>query len=577
MNAQKQTLWMILAGLIASSGMVWAATGSWNVDSDGNWNVDGNWSGATFPDGTAQQATLGGTITADRVITLGQDITIRNLVVNDNNRYTITGGNTLTLNRAGTQFTQSGTGGVTVDVDVILGNSGTWNGAGTGTSIFNGVISDGGGGFQITKGGASTLILNGNNTFGGGMVLNAGVVEFGDDNAAGTGTIDLSGSTVQAGGGARTIGNAITVSGNTTIAGSEDLTFSGDMTLGAGRTFTIDNTADTTFSGDISGAARLTKDGNGLLVLSGDNSYSGDLRILAGPVDFGHDNAAGTGDLLINGVTTIRAVGGARTLGNVVDINSDFTIGGSNDLTLSGDIAMANAVRTITVDNTGATTFSGVITGGGAGGLTKEGAGTLTLSGAAANTFSGATVINDGTLELNKTGALGSTASVAVNSGGTLLFSGASTDRVNNSAGVTLGGGTLTAPDVTETMGVLTLTGSSVINLGTDGGNDDLTFSNLVDSGGAVVINNWAGTQFSSGTDDRIFLTGATVGTIFGDVQFTGFAQGAIVLSTGELVPIPEPGTVVAGLILVGLVGLTWLRSRADLLERVLVRIRRKP
>jgi autotransporter-associated beta strand protein len=213
------------------------------------------------------------------------------------------------------------------------------------------------------------------------------------------------------------------------------------------------------------------------------------------------------------------------------------------------------ATRTITVDNTAATTFSGVISGGGD--IVKAGSGSLTLSGSAANTFSGTTTINAGTLELAKTGALGSTSSVTVNSGGTLLFTGASTDRISNTAGITLAGGALTAQNVTETMGALTLTGASVINLGTDGTTQDLTFASLTDSGGSLVIYNWSGSQFSSGTDDRIFATGTAPGTIFGDVLFNGFAQGAIVLASGEVVPIPEPSSVIAGALLAALFFIT--------------------
>lgn len=103
-------------------------------------------------------------------------------------------------------------------------------------------------------------------------------------------------------------------------------------------------------------------------------------------------------------------------------------------------------------------------------------------------------------------------------------------------------------------MGVLTLTAASTINLGTDGGNDDLTFSNLSDSGGSVVIYNWSGQAYTSGTDDRIFATGAAVGTIFGDITFNGFNPGAIVLASHEIVPIPEPTTIFAGVMIALLV-----------------------
>lgn len=535
-----------------------AATGTWNVDSNGNWNVNGNWSALPFPNAVGDTATLGNIITADRTITLGQNINLRALTVNDNNRYTISGANTLTLNRAGTQFTQSGAGGVTIDSDVVIANSGTWTGAGTGTAIFNGVVSDGGSGFQITKNSTFTLILNGNNTFSGGIIANAGTIEFGDDNAAGTGTLDLSGGTVQSGAGGHTLGNAVTISASSTIGGADDLTFSGNAAMTGNRTLTVDNTGNTTFSGVISGAGdRLTKAGSGTLILNGNNTYSGGLTINAGTVEFGDNGAAGTGTLTLAAGSTIQSGGASHSLSNAVTVSGNFSIGGSNDLTLSGNMALGGAVRTITVDNTGATSFTGIISG--TGGITKDGTGTLTLNGSANNTFSGATAVSGGTLELAAAGALNATSSVTINSGGTLLLSGTSTTRIRDAAGITLAGGTLTAQDVTETMGALTMTAASTINLGTDGGNDDLTFASLTDSGGSMVIYNWSGKQYSSGSDDRIFLTGTAAGTIFGDVTFNGFNAGAIVLASHELVPIPEPGTVIGGALIIALVGVSVL------------------
>jgi len=824
-----------------------AASGTWNLDSNGNWNVNGNWTASPFPNATTDNATLGGIITANRTITLGQNIDIRAITFNSTHSYDVTG-NQLTLHLAGTALTQSGSGSDQIDSAVVLANNMTFGGAGSGNVTINGVISQSGGARILTKSGTGTytLILNGNNTFSGGFRAYRGTVQFGNNGAAGTGTLTISDGThvptLQAGSSGINLSNAVLVNNDFNIAGSNDFTLSGNIDLnGFTPIITVSNTGNTTFSGTvgvsvgsglwkdgtgkliltgannydsgttvnagvlniqnasalgtvgagttvISGAAleiqsgitvstepltlngtgissngalrnisgnntwsntvtlgsnssigtdagtltisnviddgaggfSLTKVGSGTLALNANNTFSGGLTVSAGTVQFGNAGGAGTGTLTINAGTI--QTGSALTVANAVTVGGDFTVGGSNNLTLSGAMALGTAVRTVTVANTGATTFSGVISGGvgngftkagsgtltfsgagantysgvttvndgtlvlnksagvnaiagnltigdgvgaansaivqlsaanqiintsavtistdgkldlnnnsntigsltttggnvttgtgtltlggnvtgnassqiatisgnlalgaatrtftiasgttgstdmqvsavisGLGGLTKAGAGQLTLNGSANNTFTGATTINAGTLELSATGALNSTSGITINTGGTLLLSGASTDRIGNAVPVTLAGGTLTSQDRTETMGALTMTAASVINLGTDGTNQDLTFASLTDNGGAVVINNWSGKQFSSGSDDRIFLTGTAPGTIFGDVSFTGYNQGGIVLASHELVPIPEPGTVISGILLSGLVAFYFLRRR---------------
>lgn len=544
--------------IIAQASLLRADDGDWNSTTGGNWNVDTNWTGAAFPNATGDTATLGNAISADSTITLGQDITIRNLVVDDDNRYTVSGANTLILNRNGTTFTQSGAGGVTINSNVQIIEDTTWNGDGAGTAIFNGVVSEDGSSNEINKRGSYTLILNGNNTFSGGLLANAGVIEFGNNGAAGTGTLNLSGGTVQAGGGARSLNNAITISAASTIGGANDLTFSGAATLTGNRTLTVDNTGATTFSGVISGAGdRLTKDGAGLLILSGNNTYSDGLRLNAGTVEFGHDGANGTGTLTLN-AGTIRAGGGARSIDEAVTVGGDFTVGGANNLTLSGAMALGASNRTVTVDNTGNTTFSGVVSG--SGGLVKAGNGVLILSSASANTFTGATTVSGGTLNVATSGALGGTSSVTIGSGGTLLLSGASTTRINDVAGITLDGGTLDQNGGTETMGVLTMLADSTISLG---GSGALTFANTAWSGSGLTITGWTGLNYGPSTAGKIFFSSSMSNQILSGITFSGFQSGAYVLSTGEVVPVPEPAPLIAGLLVVGMFGLRmWISGR---------------
>src|SRR5205807_5274247 len=129
--------------------------------------------------------------------------------------------------------------------------------------------------------------------------------------------------------------------------------------------------------------------------------------------------------------------------------------------------------------------------------LVKSGAGTLVLTGV--NTFSGTTTINAGTLMAANTSgsALGSTSSITLNSGGTLLL-GAS-NQINDSATMTLAGGTFSTGSYSEGtasavgIGALTLTASgSHIDFGT-GTVGVLSFASLSTNSNTLIIDNWTG------------------------------------------------------------------------------------
>jgi autotransporter-associated beta strand protein len=245
-------------------------------------------------------------------------------------------------------------------------------------------------------------------------------------------------------------------------------------------------------------------------------------------------------------------------------------------LTLTGTNAGNNTLAAVIGDNSGATS------------LTKNGIGTWVLS--AADTYTGATTINAGTLSLDNNNAttarLASTSGITVNSGGTLLVvqSGAtaSTDRINNSATMTLNGGTFKTGGLSEGstgsagvgLGALTLQANSFIDLGS-GSTSILHFadSHLVTwtAGLTLEIDNWSGSVTGGGTEQLLVgidSTGLTAAQI-AEVIFRnpgGLAAGdytAMILSTGELVPVPEPATwLAAGLTLCAL-ALTRLRKRS--------------
>lgn len=256
-------------------------------------------------------------------------------------------------------------------------------------------------------------------------------------------------------------------------------TISAPFTLSSNSTVTVSNLTDTlTVSGVIgnTGFGTLTKGGDGTLLLSGANTFSGAATVNAGTIKLGNGAALGTtagntavnagGTVDLNGQTSAEPMtlagtgetgtgalintGGAATLSGGVTLTGATTVGsiGTGATTLSGAVGLG--ANTLTVDGGQATTLSGVISG--AGGLVKQGAGTLTLSNTG-NSFTGPINVNAGTLAVSGTNnagtggkavtiSNGSTFSVTGNfdpgSGTVGLFTGTGGAIFNVNSGVTL-------------------------------------------------------------------------------------------------------------------------------------------
>ena len=191
---------------------------------------------------------------------------------------------------------------------------------------------------------------------------------------------NLAGYTLSAGSaGTLTFNNGGNSAQLTVTSGSHAI--SAPVTLAGNLTATLAAGAALEISGNINetgGSQSLTMNGQGTLLLSGSNTYSGATAVSAGTLELG------------NGVNDAS-------------------------LTTSGINVTANGSLVFCVSSSQTASYSI----GGGGSLTQLGNGTLSLSGS--NTYSGGTTITGGTLEILNAGALADGALI-IGAGGTVDF-----------------------------------------------------------------------------------------------------------------------------------------------------------
>jgi len=413
---------------------------------------------------------------------------------------------------------------------ITLG-SGTLTAGNATSTTFSGVISGAGG---FTKAGTGTIELSGANTYAGATLVSAGTLVASNASSLGT----TAGATTVANNAALnvagvSIGETLTLSGTGVgatgaLRGSGAAAVTGPVTLAANSSIGADAGATLTVSGAIGqagGNRTLTKVGAGTLVVSGANTYAGATTISAGTL-----TAAG-GSAIPNGsAVTIANAAGAR-----LDLAASETIGNLSGGGATGGNITLNA-NTLTVNETGATTYAGVISG--TGGLTKAGAAALTLSGA--NTYTGPTTISAGTLTLGANNVLADTTAVTV-AGGATFSVNTRTDTVGSLAGAgnitTAAGGVLTTGgDGTSTTysGVMSGAGSLVkIGAGTQTLSGASTYTGTTAiNGGALAIgaDNNLGAAPGAATANKLIFNGGTLQT---RATFTLNANRGVTLNAG--------------------------------------------
>ncbi|MGL4942124.1 MAG: autotransporter-associated beta strand repeat-containing protein [Thermoguttaceae bacterium] len=215
-------------------------------------------------------------------------------------------------------------------------NSGRGNAAitldNTQATEFTGKIVDGSGGGKtsVVKTGAENLTLSGANTYSGGTQLTAGTLTVGASSI-----VDAKGVITSGPLGTGTV----SVTNNATLASKNDAAYNvaNAISITDAKTLTVENTNANTFtlSGVIGGAGNLTKTGNGELVLSGANTYSGVTKVDGGTLTIKNtftaqkDITVATGSML-----NVAATTGALTIADGAKIN----IAGTGTVTNAGKI-----------------------------------------------------------------------------------------------------------------------------------------------------------------------------------------------------------------------------------------------
>ena len=416
-----------------------------------------------------------GTFTLDPGVADTVDADLHDMAANgatgwDGRSLTKQGSGTLTLTGAGTY-----TGGTTIAAGTLRIGDGGVSGSVTGdilnhaTLVFDradaaahaGVIAGEG---SVTKRGAGTLTLTGNNVYTGRTFIEAGTLRVGDGGTTGAvagdiandaalvfehgdamsyaGVISGSGTVINKGTG------TLTLTGNSTYGGPTRIE-AGTLRIGDGGTAgavagDIANDAALVFergdavsyAGVISGVGTVTKKGSNTLTLSGNSTYSGPTRIEAGALRIGDGGTTGAvaGDIA-NDATLVFERGDAATYAGVISGSGAVTNKGTGTLTLTGNniytgltTVEAGTLRIGDGGNTGSlagdivnhgilafergddVTYGRLVSGTGA--LVKNGTNTLTLGGA--NTYSGATRIEAGTLKTGVVNAFARTAGVMI-------------------------------------------------------------------------------------------------------------------------------------------------------------------
>ncbi|EAA5205207.1 fibronectin-binding autotransporter adhesin ShdA [Salmonella enterica subsp. enterica] len=397
-------------------------------------------------------------------------------------------------------------------------------------------------GKSLTKEGAGTLLLSGDNDYSGGTTINEGTLVAASTTALGTGLVDNNATLVlDADGEVSAVGGITTHSGATTqlaLGTSLDL---GDSAFiqEDGSTLNVELNSDSvqplitggsaTLGGDlvVSDASLQARASDAefqsFKLMDMDSDISGDFTSLTMNLTDKPDYLTVTGTINPEDASEYLLTEGLSwnaTATSATPAHGTFTLGAGDSF----------EVTSVLGDKTSNGDWDGKS-------LTKLGAGKLTLSGA--NTYSGDTNVQEGTLWLSGDGSIGEMGSQqAVNVASGATFGGSNGTTVN---GKVTNEGTLVFGDSEETGAIFTLNGD-LVNMGTmTSGSSSSTPGNTLyvdgdytGNGGSLYLNTVLGDDDSA--TDKLVITGDASGTT--DLYINGIGDGAQTTNGIEVVDV---------------------------------------
>jgi autotransporter-associated beta strand protein len=349
-------------------------SGNWNVNcsliraGQGTINVIKDGAGTLNFGGVNSAGNAGFTIVSGTIDnTSGAGLTLTNTTQTWNGDFSFS-----TSDSTVTKDMSLGSGNVTLGTSAGTSRTITTNGAALLTSA--GTISNGTTANSLVKAGNGFLRLNGNNTFTGGVTLNAGVLQIGGNTALGSGTLTINGGGILPRVATRTLANPVTVNSNFDLGlnnAAIQLNFSGPIDLAGGSRNinvipTISNPSSN-MTGVISNGG-LVKSGTGSLVLTANNTYSGETSVL-------------DGSLRVQGTGAINSSNGITINGAAANFSHTSSVALTPTITLTqGTLESTGTVGTVNVADSATN-------------IVSNGSGTTTLTATALN-FAGASTIN---------------------------------------------------------------------------------------------------------------------------------------------------------------------------------------
>lgn len=470
----------------------WSGSGYWSDDSSKLWTSSETGEQMTFASGDEVVFNNGGTInisggvrpsavevSGSRAVTFRGDGSIIG-----HGQLTKEGSNTLTINTANRYSGGTVINGGTVKVgheealgtgEVSLGNGATLDMAGHAVAnelhlVGNGVVKNGAsfagalvlengtlsgdtlqiaqqatvesGTLQNTLAGVGalskttkgTVQLNGNNSYSGGTVVEAGTLVLGHLNALGSGDVELAGGTLDLNQLEGTFSNSITGTGGLWLNTQHHLSLAGDSSYSGGTILkngtvtllhdhalgtgtvelaggTLDlNAQDIALDNALTGSGSLVVESEHTVTLNGDNSYSGGTTLNKGTLTAGSATAFGTAAVTVNGGTLNM---NSLAMTNAVVLNGGTLQGAdafSGGITVTGDAVLETALNTAvqleagTLSGTAIGNKSRVTAAGGTLACDLEGRAALNVTGdtvfSGHATHTGGTTVESGTLTI---------------------------------------------------------------------------------------------------------------------------------------------------------------------------------